>query len=172
VPLPIGLFVWTFVADIIYLANGDALWYSIAFWSGVAGITAALPAAVAGFGDYFGVAIHTTARGVATAHMLMNLLTVVLFTGAALLMRDNNATTGGSLNTVVILHGAGIGILAISGWLGGEMSFRHHLGMVPHDAEAERERHMLSEARQRATNGREQAQAERIAHEYGERERG
>jgi uncharacterized membrane protein len=171
VPLPIGLMVWTFVADIIYLTNGDSLWYGIAFWSGVAGVVTALLAALAGLGDYLGVAVHTKARGMATTHMLLNIVTVALFIAAALIMRDDNAMTGANRNTVVILHGIGVALLAVSGWLGGELSFRHHLGMVPHDAQAERERHLLTDAHEGVTNGRNKEHEERIAREYGARER-
>ncbi|MCL6646243.1 MAG: hypothetical protein K6U88_15010 [Dehalococcoidia bacterium] len=68
VAVPIGLFVWTLVSDIVFLARGrDQMWYDIAFWTGIAAIVTALVAALPGFGDYVTMAIDTDARGIATA---------------------------------------------------------------------------------------------------------
>jgi uncharacterized membrane protein len=139
VALPIGLFIWAFVCDIIYLSTArQHIWYDIAFWTGIAAFVTALLAALPGFGDYFTMAIHTNARTIATTHMLLNLTVVLLFIVATLLMRDDGAVAGGRFTAVFILHLIGVGLLAVSGWLGGEMAFRYHLAMVPDDAESER----------------------------------
>jgi len=136
IALPIGLFGWTLVADIVYAASGRTHeWYSIAFWSGIAAIVTALIAALPGFGDYFTMAVNSDARGMATAHMGLNLIVVVLFFVAMLMMREDRAINGGRQTIVLILHAVGVGLLLLSGWLGGEMVFRHHLAMVPDDAE-------------------------------------
>ena len=55
-------------------------------WSGIAAIVTALLAALPGFGDYFTMARHSDARGIATAHMGLNLATVALFVVAAACM--------------------------------------------------------------------------------------
>jgi uncharacterized membrane protein len=146
VAVPIGLFIWALVADIVYLARDrDMVWYDIALWTGIAAIVAALIAALPGFGDYFTMAMHSDARAIATTHMILNLSTVVLFIIAAVLMWDEGATDGGRLTAVVILHAVGVGVLALSGWLGGEMVFKHHLAVVPDDAEQERIEHARHE---------------------------
>ena len=37
VAIPIGLFAWAFVSDIVYIASDKGhMWYDIAFWSGIA----------------------------------------------------------------------------------------------------------------------------------------
>ena len=139
VAIPIGLFAWALVADIVYAASGRTHeWYSIAFWSGIAAILTALLAALPGFGDYLTMAVHSDARGIATAHMLLNLTVVALFFIAMLLALDDNAARGGAQVAVLVLHAVGVGLLLLSGWLGGEMVFRHHLAMIPDDAELER----------------------------------
>ncbi len=136
VALPIGLFAWTLVADIVYAGSGRTHeWYSIAFWSGIAAIVTALVAALPGFGDYFTMAVNSDARGMATAHMGLNLTVVALFFVAMLMMLADGATGGGRQAVVLVLHAIGVGLLLMSGWLGGEMVFRHHLAMVPDDAE-------------------------------------
>lgn len=140
VALPIGLFVWTFAADIIYIASDkDHKWYDISLWSGAAAVVTALVAALPGFGDYFTIGIRSQARVMGAAHMLLNLTIVGLFAVALLMMIDNNAVDGTNLAIVVILHALGIGLLTISGILGGEMTFRHHLAVIPHADEVERE---------------------------------
>lgn len=140
VAIPIGLFIWTVVSDFVYLGTDrDHMWYSIAFWTGIAAIVSALVAALPGFGDYFTVAVHTKARATGLIHMVLNLVVVGLFIVAMFLMLDDGATDGTRLGAVVALHTVGGALLGISGWLGGEMVYRHHVGMVPEDSEVERD---------------------------------
>jgi uncharacterized membrane protein len=154
VALPVGLFVWALVADIVYIARDrDAVWYDIAFWTGIAAIVTALVAALPGLGDYVTMARHSDARGMATTHMLLNLATVALFVVAAVLMWDDGAVSGGRLTAVVVMHAAGVGLLALSGWLGGEMVYKHHLAVVPDDAEQERAEHARHEVPSPAHRG-------------------
>jgi uncharacterized membrane protein len=145
VALPIGLFVWALVSDIVYLGSDrDQMWYNISFWTGIAAIVTALVAALPGFGDYVTMASKSDARTMALTHMILNLGVVALFFIAMLLMLDNGATSGTRLGLVVILHAIGVGALALSGWLGGEMVFRHHLAVIADDAgleTAEKEHH-------------------------------
>lgn len=136
VVLPVGLFVWTFVADLVFVVNDQQSWYDIAFWTGIAAVGTALAAALPGFGDLFSLAWKSAARGMAVAHMSLNLVVVALFGAAALLMMDNNAVNGSPLTAVVVMHGVGVGMLSLSGWLGGEMAYRYHLGMIPEGGEA------------------------------------
>ena len=147
VPLPIGLLVGSVLADFGYLFTGrDPMWYDIAFWTLVFGIVSALVAALAGFGDYWLVARYTHARGMATAHMAMNGAVILLFLVSLLLRLDDGAREGGRFGAAFALSLVAVAVLAVSGWIGGELSYRKHLGMVPDTAEAdsrERERHAV-----------------------------
>ncbi len=137
VTLPIGLFVWTFAADIAYLATDkNKMWYDISLYSGAAAVLTALVAALPGFGDYFTMALKSRIAAMATAHMLLNLATVGIFSAAYLVQMDNGALTGSNLTLLVALHAVGIGLLSLSGVLGGEMVYRHHLAIVPSEGEA------------------------------------
>jgi uncharacterized membrane protein len=139
VAVPIGLFLWTFVADIVYLASDrDQTWYDIAYWTGLAAVISGAVAALPGFGDYYTVAKHSDARDMAVGHMILNLTVVGGYFVAFLLMIDNNARDGVALGTVIVIHAVGLRLLGLSGWLGGEMVYRHHLAMVSDDAEMER----------------------------------
>ena len=138
VPLPIGLFVGGVVADFAYLITGrDHMWYDIAFWTLIGGVVTALLAALTGFGDYFLVARYTDARGMATAHMAMNLAAVALFFVSILLRLNDGALTGGRFGAAFALSLVAIVVLTASGWLGGELSYRKHLGVVPDTSEDE-----------------------------------
>ncbi len=143
VSLPIGLFIWALVADIVFAARDhEHYWYAISMWSGIAAIVTALLAALPGLGDYLTMARHTRQAGMATAHMTLNLTVVVLYFVAMLLMLNDNATSGGALGAVIALHAVGTGLLALSGYLGGEMVYRGHLAIVPDDDELAREEHI------------------------------
>jgi uncharacterized membrane protein len=137
VAAPIGLFVWAFAADVIYVVSDNQTWYDISLWSGIAAIVTALVAAAPGFGDYLTMAVHSDSRFIATAHMALNIATVVLFGVAAGFQVDSGAISGSNLTAVVALHGVGVAMLAVSGALGGELVYRHHLAMIPHDSEDE-----------------------------------
>ena len=134
VPLPIGLAVATLAADTVYLSGGrDDFWYDVAFWAGWATVITGLLAALPGFGDFFLVASKTDARNPALLHMLLNVTFLAAFGAAGLLMLDDNAKDGAALATTVILHAVALGVLSLSGWIGGELSYRHHVGVVPDD---------------------------------------
>ena len=160
VALPIGLFTWAFVAIVVYaFSDENRTWYDISYWSSIAGIASALVAALPGFGDYFTVARHTRDRDIATAHMVLNLGLVALFAVAAVIMYDEGADAGRDLAIVVTLQALGVGLLGLSGWLGGEMVYKGHLAVGPEDGEEEREeqaRHVLEHGirTNRVTRGR------------------
>lgn len=130
VTLPVGMFVLALVADIVYIRATNPTWFAISYWSSVTGIITALVAALAGFGDYFTMARYSRAKNMATAHMVLNLLMVALFAVAAYLMQRIDPTVGSGFRSVLFLHGLGVVTLVVSGWLGGEMVFRHRLAVV------------------------------------------
>jgi uncharacterized membrane protein len=136
VALPIGLLVWAFVADVIYLATDkDPTWYDISFYSGLAGIVTALVAALPGFVDYLTLAKGTNVNDIALLHMATNLLVVGLFAVGAALQWDDGALGGSSLTAVVALHASGVTFLSLAGWLGGEMVFKHHVATIDEESE-------------------------------------
>jgi uncharacterized membrane protein len=140
VVVPIGLFAWALISDFVYLGTDkDQMWYDIAFWTGIAAIISALVAALPGLGDYLSVASKSDSRNIATVHMALNVVVVLLYAAAMLLMLDNNATDGGQLATVIVLHAVGVGLLLVSGWLGGEMVYRHHIGVLADSESDERD---------------------------------
>jgi uncharacterized membrane protein len=135
VVFPIGLWVFSFICDIIALNSDNAqFWNDVAFYTMAGGVVGALAAAVPGFIDFLGLR-RGRVRKIATTHMVLNLAVVVLYVfnlGLRL-----NRPVGGS-EPGVFVSAVGILILAISGWLGGSMVYRH--GVAVSTAESERER--------------------------------
>jgi uncharacterized membrane protein len=142
VAFPIGLFAWALFANVVYAASdSDRTWYEISYWSSIAGIVGALVAAIPGAVDGLTIGRDSEARSKAMLHGTLNVVVTGLFAGAVLLMRDDGARSGGDLSMAVGLQAVAVGLLLLSGWIGGEMVFRDHLAVVPEDAEVEAQEH-------------------------------
>jgi uncharacterized membrane protein len=92
-----------------------------------AGLGTALVAAVPGIVDYFGtVPPRTSARRTATRHALSNVSALACFAVAQAARRqDGRMPTGG-----MVLALLGAGLLAMGGWLGGQLVYHEHVGVA------------------------------------------
>jgi uncharacterized membrane protein len=126
IPIPIGLWVFSFVADVTYRLGGDPVWIQIAFWTMFGGTIGALLAAVPGLIDYFSLRDRRAVR-IATMHLTLNLIIVGLFVVNLVLRRAGDAPG----NLEVLLSGVGCGLLLVSGWLGGELIYGQGVGLSP-----------------------------------------
>jgi len=134
VPLPIGFLVGAFLTDIAFWQTGWASFAYFSSWLIGAGIVTALLAAVAGFTDFLGEP-RIRALRLAWWHMFGNLLAVVLSVVNFLVhMRDGAAAV---LPTGIVLSGTVVLLLLFNGWIGGEMVFRHRVGVRDADGGSE-----------------------------------
>ena len=118
VPIAIGCLVFSFASDVIRIVGGEATpWVALAYYTMVGGIIGALAAAVPGFIDL--LSLEGPVKRTAITHMLINLTVVGLFVFNAWL-RHGNPEVGG---WPAALSAIGIGLLVISGWLGGKMVY-------------------------------------------------
>ncbi len=78
VVFPIGLWVFSFAADLIYTGTHNTAWVAVAYYAIAGGIIGALAAAVPGAIDLFSITRGQTRR-TGTWHMLINLTVLVLF---------------------------------------------------------------------------------------------
>lgn len=153
VPIPIGLFVFSLVADIATLTGWAAsAWPAVALYCMGGGIVGALLAAVFGFLDYRTLTEPRT-KDVATAHMLINLAVVGLYV-VNFALRWNSQGSGGlltfGLSVLAIL------MLLVSGWLGGELVYVRRVAVAPAEGAAGDRRHRevpVREDRRRANLG-------------------
>ena len=92
VPLPIGLWIFSFACDVIalFVANPET-WKTVALYAMVGGIIGALAAAIFGFIDL--LSLPTGIRRTGLMHMVINLIIVV---NAWLRIGSSDAGTGSS----------------------------------------------------------------------------
>jgi uncharacterized membrane protein len=123
IPFPIVCFILAFVCDVLY-AQGHANFASASKWLLAIGLVMAALAAVAGLTDFLG---EKRIQGSdAIKHAVANVTAVVLELVNLLLRRGNNdfiGSTGVYISLVVVL------ILLYSGWKGGDLVYRHGMGV-------------------------------------------
>lgn len=125
IPFPIALWVFSLVADLIYLWRGDPAWAWIAFYTLAGGILGAILAAVFGIIDYFSIRDKRVSR-IAAWHARFNVLALLLFAASFYLRTLSGAgLVGGSFTIPLLLSIAGVASVTISGWLGGELVYKH-----------------------------------------------
>lgn len=132
IPFPIAFFVSTFVTDLLYLNTGRAGFATASKWLLAAGIAGALLAAVMGFIDFAGDRRVRSLRQ-AWLHLGGNLLVVVL-EAVNLYLRAVPGPSAVSIGETV-LSGVVVVILLFNGWMGWEMVYRKHVGILD-DTEA------------------------------------
>jgi uncharacterized membrane protein len=126
VALPIGLWIFSLVSDVMYHAGPQNIfWKNVAFYTMAGGIVGALLAAIPGFIDYLSLKDRRLKK-IATTHMVLNLVVVALFIFN--LGARYSASTAGDMFGLV-LSVVGIAILAASGWLGGILVYEHRVGV-------------------------------------------
>ena len=128
IPFPIVCFVGTVVTDVVYSRNTDPGWATASHWLLGIGLVMAALAAAAGLTDYLGDA-KLRSLGDALKHMLANVAAVVLELVNFVLRLKNDdfiPSTGVYISGVVVL------ILLYSGWKGGDLVYRHGVGV--HDS--------------------------------------
>lgn len=139
VVLPIGSWCLSLVGDVMYQMSANSFWYQFAYYTMLIGVLGALWAAIFGFIDYFGVRMSEKGHKVATYHMILNLTAVVLYAVNLWLRHDNGAMSGGRWTMAFALEALTLMGVFVSGWLGGQLSYEHKVGVAEHaDPEATR----------------------------------
>ena len=126
VPFPIVCFIGAFVTDIVSVSSGEVAWAMASKWLLGVGLGMAVLAATAGLSDFFGDPL-VRGHSDAVKHMIANIFAVTL-EAVNLVLRLGNPDFIGS--TGVYLSGIVVLILLYSGWKGGELVFRHGVGVL------------------------------------------
>ena len=126
IPFPIGLWVFSLIADVIYLWRANPVWRDwIAFYALLAGIIGAALAAVFGIIDWLSIKDREVKK-IANWHARLNVIALLIFVASFYLRTTSGASwVGGSHTIPVLLSVVGVILITISGWLGGELVFRH-----------------------------------------------
>ena len=100
----------------------------------VIGIVGAVAASVLGFLDFLTLAAGTRVRRTALAHMAFNVAALVLFTVSAVLRFGTPDEVNVAAFVISLVAFAGIGV---SGWLGGELAYRHGVRVADESTQVE-----------------------------------
>ncbi len=134
VPIAIGAFVVAFIFDIAALATGASRWFELSYWALLVGVIAGLLAAVTGLYDYATLRMSGQARQTATAHMVLNVMLMTLFIISLFLKREYVGAAGpvpdGRIVSTFVLDLIAVVLLLVSGWLGGEVVYRHGVAVM------------------------------------------
>jgi len=125
VPIPIGLWVFSFVCDLFHAGGASAqAWTTVAFYTMAGGIIGALLAALPGLIDL--LSLPEGPRATAIKHMALNLTIVALYIINFAMRWKEPANPGG----LVWLSLISLVLLVISGWLGGKMVYEYGVAVA------------------------------------------
>jgi len=138
VAIPIGLWIFSVVCDLFYLglSNPSPNWKIVALYTMVGGIAGALVAAVPGFIDM--LSLPGAIKRTALMHMSINLTVVGMYVVNAWLRMRGVETQGPVWLSVIA-----VGMLAVSGWLGGKMVYVHGVAVETSPEPAPAPKHRL-----------------------------
>ncbi|GAA4004186.1 DUF2231 domain-containing protein [Sphingomonas humi] len=126
IPFPIVSFIGALVTDVMWLSTREGGWATASNWLLGVGLVTALAAAAAGMADYFGDD-RVRKIGAATKHMIANIVVLTLEAVNLVIRLTGTPEQIGAIG--IWLSFASVLILAYSGWLGGELVYRHRVGV-------------------------------------------
>lgn len=123
---PLGLLSTAVLFDIIYLVTGVVRWTEVAYYMIGAGVLGGAAAAIPGWMDWAAIPSATRAKRIGLLHGAGNVIVLGLFVLSWLLRRPDPSAppTGGIVAGVLAVV-----IVAITGWLGGELVGRLGVGV-------------------------------------------
>ncbi len=137
VPIPIGAWVTSLVFDVASHWSGEAeVFTKASFWLIAVGILGAVAAAAFGLLDLLAIPRGTKAFRLGLTHMSLNLITVVLY-AISFAVRRGQLDDGAVDVWPLVLSAVALAVLAVSGWLGGEMSYRYGVRVADEGKQAE-----------------------------------
>lgn len=124
---PIGLWVFSFVCDVVFFMGwGGLVWSEVAFYTMAGGVVGALLAAIPGLIDFLSIpSSQQPMKRLGWYHLIINLSVVVLY-ALNLWWRVGSAPGAGGPMALGLL---GVVLLAISGWFGGSMVYEHGMAV-------------------------------------------
>jgi uncharacterized membrane protein len=138
IPFPIALWTTSFASDVLfYFVRNDSLQLISKFLL-AAGCIGGVAAAIPGIIDWLGLK-ERQVKKIANWHARINIIALIVFAASLFLrMRVGAPWVNYSLRIPFLLSFLGVILISISGWLGGELAYKHGVGVAPqHDSPAE-----------------------------------
>jgi uncharacterized membrane protein len=137
VTVPIGAWVLSLVFDIAAVYSGEPeVFVKGAFWLIGAGIIGAVVAALFGLLDLLAIPRGTPAFRTGLLHLALNLAVVAIF-AVSFALRRSHLDEADATVAAVVLSVVALALLAVSGWLGGELSYRYGVRVADEATQAE-----------------------------------
>jgi uncharacterized membrane protein len=127
VPIPITCFVGTLVTDIVYAFTANMQWANMSAWMLTIGLIVALFAVIAGLIDFLGEAKIRNLRAI-YIHAIGNAIALILAIFNAFIHSRDAYTS--VVPTGLILSFCTVLILAVTGWQGWSLVYRHRVGVA------------------------------------------
>lgn len=134
IPFPFALWTFSLVADVIYIWFDRSNWGVVAFYTLAGGLLGGIVAAIPGVIDWLAIKDKEVAR-IASWHARLNIVAILIFAVDFYLRWNNRGQIPNDrISLPFILSLLGVILISISGWLGGDLSYKHGVGVAPqHD---------------------------------------
>ena len=138
IPFPIALWSTSFATDVAFYFFRNSSLILISKFMLAAGCLGAVAAAVPGIIDWLSIKDPGVKR-IANWHARLNIIALIVFAISLYLRLSTGAHwVNYSLRIPVLLSFLGVILISISGWLGGELAYKHGVGVSPqHDSPEE-----------------------------------
>ena len=128
VSFPIGLWTTSFVADLIFYFHRNTSLLLISKFMIAAGIVGAIAAAIPGIVDWLALTEKDVTK-IANWHARLNIIALIIFAISLYFrMRAGAHWVHYGMRIPFLLSFLGVVLISISGWLGGELTFKHGVG--------------------------------------------
>lgn len=126
VPFPIAFLTGALATDLVFASTGEPFWANFSLWLVGAGLVMAGVAAVAGLTDFLTI---PRARGPTGWIYLFGNAAALAIALVSLTFRIGSPADA-VLPSGLILSIVTVGILLVTGWMGGELAYRFKIGMI------------------------------------------
>ena len=134
IPFPLALWATSFVVDVLFYFLRHPTLLIIAKFMLAAGCIGAVAAAIPGIIDWLAIK-NGDAKKVANWHARLNIAALVVFAISLFLRLGNySELVGRKLTIPFLLSLLGVILISISGWLGGELTFRYGIGQTRNES--------------------------------------
>jgi uncharacterized membrane protein len=130
IAFPLGLWITSFVVDVIFYFVRHSTMLVISKFLLATGCLGAVAAAIPGIIDWLAIP-PGEAKRVANWHARLNIIALIVFAISFFLRVGSLSNLVGRRLTIpFLLSLLGVVLIGISGWLGGELTFRYRIGQM------------------------------------------